>query len=114
MGMNGKCGEGVRVKCCNCGGNQSEAYWGCEVMRREVEVQQIRRKEKITYAEAVRIAGQEKQSKDAGYNKEQMAAEEKLDKKKTWIEKKKLVTFMAGVINATAEIKSKTERIQVI
>ena len=76
----GKCGEGVRVKCCNCGGNHSAAYWGCEVMRREVEVQQIRRKEKITYAEAVRIAGQEKQSKDAGYNKEQMAAEEKLDK----------------------------------
>lgn len=28
--------------------------------------------------------------------------------------KKKLVTFIAGVINATHEIKSKTERIQVI
>lgn len=42
-----------------------------------------------------------------------MAAKEKLDKKE-WAEKKKLVAFMAGVINATAGIKSKTERIQVI
>ena len=54
---------------CNGGGNHGAAYWGREVMRGEVEVevQQIRRKEgKITYAEAVRIAGQEKQSKDSG------------------------------------------------
>lgn len=29
-------------------------------------------------------------------------------------EKKKLVTFIAGVINVTADIKSKTDRIQII
>jgi len=26
-------------KCCNCGGSHSVAYGGCEVMRREIEVQ---------------------------------------------------------------------------
>lgn len=40
--------------------------------------------------------------------------EESQDKRKAWIEKRKMVTFLAGVINATFEIKSKTERIQVI
>jgi len=29
------------------------------------------------------------------------------EKRKSWMEKKKLVTFIAGVINATHEIKSK-------
>lgn len=29
-------------------------------------------------------------------------------------EQKRLVTFIAGVINATADVKSKTERIQII
>lgn len=53
------------------------------------------------------------QSEDAGHTKEQEAAKEKLDKKE-WAEKKKLSTFMSGVINATGGIKSKTERIQVI
>lgn len=23
----GKCGEGVKPKCCNCGGNHGVAYW---------------------------------------------------------------------------------------
>lgn len=110
----GKCGKGMRVKCCNCGGNHSAAYWGCEVMKREVEVQQVRRKERLSYADAAKIAGQVKQSKESGYNKEQLAAKEKLDKKREWAKKKKLVTFIAGAINATAGIKSKTERIQVI
>lgn len=111
----GKCGEGVRPKCCNCGGNHSVAYRGCEVLRREVEVQQIRVKEKISYAEAVKINRQEKQSKEYGFNKGQMTANmEQEGKTNKWEERKKLVTFIAGVINATDEVKSKTERIQII
>lgn len=104
----------MRIKCCNCGGNHSAAYWGCEEMKREVNPQQIRRKQKVSYTDAAKIAVQENQSEDAGHTKEQVAAKEKLDKEKESAEKKKLVTFMAGVINATAGIKSKTERIQVI
>ena len=30
------------------------------------------------------------------------------------VDLKKLVTFIAGVVNATMEVKSKTERIQII
>lgn len=112
----GKCGEGVKPKCCNCGGNHSVAFWGCEVMKQEVKVQQIKVKENISYADAVKRSEGEKQDKDVndvvddkrkngGANKEW---------RKIWEEKKKLVTFIAGVINATSEIKSKTERIQII
>lgn len=34
----GKCGEGKKPKCCNCGGTDSVAYCGCEVLKKEVEV----------------------------------------------------------------------------
>lgn len=110
----GKCGEGVNPKCSNCGGNHSVAYWGCEVLKKEVEVQQIRVKEKVSYAEAVKMAGENKKHKEEGGSKEQVVRRKEQDEKKNWVEKKKLVTFIAGVINATNEIKSKTERIQVI
>lgn len=40
--------------CCNCGGEHSAAYKGCEAHKRAVQVQSVRVKEKITYAEAVR------------------------------------------------------------
>lgn len=63
----GQCGEGTKPKCCNCGGNHSVAYWGCEA---EVKVQQIRVKEKVSYAEAVRLAGQENQNKEGRGNKQ--------------------------------------------
>ena len=53
----GKCGAGVGPKCCNCGGEHSAAFWGCEVMKREVAVQQIKVKEKVSYANAVKMAG---------------------------------------------------------
>lgn len=39
--------------------------------------------------------------------------EEQTGKRKMWMEKKKLVTFIAGVINKTSDIKSKTERIKI-
>lgn len=110
----GKCGVGTKPKCCNCGGEYSVAFLGCEVLKKEVKVQQIRLKEKVSYAEAVKLAGKDKPSKEGRGNMEQRKVNEQQDKKKAWEEKKKLVTFVAGVINATFEIKSKTERIQVI
>jgi len=48
----GQCNH-EQLKCCNCGGNHSVAYGGCEVMKKEREIQQIRTRNKITYAEAV-------------------------------------------------------------
>lgn len=111
----GKCGSGIKPKCCNCGGEHSVAYWGCEAMKREVAVQKVRTKEKVSYAEAAKMAGQEKLSDKQGGGKEQTAATIMQEvEKKLLIEKKKLVMFIAGVINATADVNSKTERIKII
>ncbi len=87
------------------GGNHSVAYWGCEVLKEEVEVQQIRLKEKVSYADAVKMAGKEKQNKGGRGNIDQGKVNDQQDKKNAWKEKKKLVTFIAGVINATFEIQ---------
>ncbi|XP_035277579.1 uncharacterized protein LOC118229593 [Anguilla anguilla] len=111
----GKCGSGIKPKCCNCGGEHSVVCWGCEAMKREVAVQKVRTKEKVSYAEAAKMTGQEKLNDKQGGGKEQTAASIIQEvEKKLLIEKKKLVTFIAGVINATADVNSKTERIQII
>ncbi|XP_067275529.1 uncharacterized protein [Pseudorasbora parva] len=108
----GKCGEEVRPKCCNCGGSHSVAFWGCEVMRKEVKIQQIKTKEKLSYVEAVKRTEQEKEQ-SRGHVREVRECQQ--EKKEQWEEeRKKIVIFIAGVINATAEIRSKTERIQII
>lgn len=109
----GNCGEEVRPKCCSCGGNHSVAFWGCEVMKKEVKVQQIRVKENISYSETVKRSKREKESQKREYmNKGTREVQQ--EQNEQWEEKKKVVTFIAGVINATAEIRSKTERIQII
>ena len=108
----GNCGANTRPKCCNCGGDHSVAFWGCEAMKKAASVQQIRVKENVSYAEAVKRVEKEKQSDRQEWRKEQVVALEV--EKKVREEKKKLVTFIAGVINATADVKSKTERIQII
>ncbi len=58
-------------------------------------------KDKVSYAVAAKRVGQKRSEKQQEWEN-------------TWAGKKKLVTFIAGVINATAEIKSKTERIQIL
>lgn len=102
-------------KCCNCGGNHSVAYGGCEVMKREVEIQQVRVQSKITYVEAVRRVNQRGGVDERSSARKQTTKEsEQTSEGKVMIDLKKLVTFIAGVINATMEVKSKTERIQII
>lgn len=111
----GKCGTGVKPKCCNCGGEHSVAYWGCEAMRREITVQRIKVSGKVSYAEAVKRAGQENVIGNQQNREKQMMTSIVRDTEKKMLEeKKRLVTFIAGVINATADVKSKTERIQII
>lgn len=48
----GKCKDGTELKCANCGGAHSVAYGGCEVRKKAVEVQQLKVKMNISYAEA--------------------------------------------------------------
>lgn len=118
----GECGEGVKPKCCNCGGGHSAAYWGCEVMRRETEIQSVKRKDRVPYAEAVKRVEQTKKDNEGNVRGEiptgnvwiQSQEHFREKEKKERGEKRDLVIFIAGVINATAEVKSKTERIQII
>lgn len=50
----GKYNEGTKIKCCNCGGEHSATYKGCEAHKRAAEVQRIRVEGKMTYAEAIK------------------------------------------------------------
>lgn len=117
----GKCGEGTNPKCCNCGGAHSAAYWGCAVMKRETEIHNVKLKDKVSYAEAVKRVDQTgnvgRHLRDLPVVRDREAgsvAVRPTMKEYGWREKMDLVTFVAGVINATAEVKSKTDRIQII
>lgn len=84
-------------------------------MKREVEIQQVRAQNKTTYAEAVKMVSQRggiDERSRAGKQPTQEA--DQASEGKAMVDLKKRVTFIAGVINATMEVKSKTERIQII
>lgn len=49
----GKCERGAKLECCNCGGERTSAYRGCEVSKRAAEVQRVKMSKGITSAEAV-------------------------------------------------------------
>lgn len=121
----GHCEEGVKPKCCNCGGDHKAAYGGCEVRKRAAEVQQIRIKQGISYAEALKEVGTGDQKK----GKDVRSARTVSDVPRTdlshkphcpitqdtlVIDKVKFVMFMADVVNCTAQTNSRTERIKII
>jgi len=109
----GECGTGVQPKCCNCGGNHNVAYGGCKVMRQENKVQKIRVERRITYAEAARLSRVHDnittEQAELGIGEQQQRKSDKM-----YVDKKDLVTFIAGVINSTAEVKSKNDKIQLV
>ena len=50
----GKCKEGTKLKCCNCGGEHTSAYRGCEISKKVAEVQRVKISQGISYAEALK------------------------------------------------------------
>lgn len=109
----GKCGAGVQPKCCNCGGAHNVAYGGCEIMKRENEIQKTKVERKITYAEAARMVnGQKRDVNSQGTIRNQ--GQEKRSNDRVYVDKRDLVTFIAGVINSTADVKSKNDKIQLV
>lgn len=82
----------------------------------------MKRKDRVPYAEAVKRVEQTKRVNEGnvrediatGIARTQKQEHFREKEKKEWEEKRDLVIFIAGVINATAEVKSKTERIQII
>lgn len=115
----GKCGVGVRPKCCSCGGEHSVAFWGCEVMKQQTVVQKTRVMQKVTYSMQKHVKKKERE-KERQTGNPKLGEKQVLEKvmemveRKMEEEKKKMVTFIAGVINATSDVKSKTARIQII
>ncbi|MGL5710893.1 MAG: hypothetical protein ACRCW9_08670, partial [Cetobacterium sp.] len=95
----GECGEDAKLKCCNCGGEHSAAYGGCEIRKRAMKVQNIKLTEGITYAKIIvkQINKKSEQIKDS-----------------VMVDKVKFVTFMAEVINCSAQTSSRTEIIKII
>lgn len=111
----GECGEGVPPKCCSCGGAHSLAFSRCKVMRQEVNVQKLRVEERMTYAEAVKISREREniRNEEVDMNmQEQQQQQNNTDA--MYVKRIELVTFIAGVINSTAEVKSKNEKIQLV
>ena len=84
-------------------------------MKREMEIQQVRTQNKVTYAEAVKMVGKRGEIDERNRaGKQPIIEADQTNESKVMVDLKKLVTFIAGVVNVTMDIKSKTERIQII
>lgn len=114
----GKCAEGTKLKCCNCGGEHSSAYRGCEVSKRAAEVQRVKATQGISYAEAAKKVSGDAQvtrqndtrNKDAG----KCVGCDKVKEETLIVNKNDFVFFMADIVNCSAQTKSRNERIKII
>ena len=113
-----ECTAGTQLKCCSCGGEHSVTFGGCAVMKQEVEVQKVKVLEGKSYAEAVKaVKGKgERQgaAEERGSREIRMVRPEPPDRERVWVDKKQLVIFIAAAINATAESKSRSHRLQFV
>lgn len=115
----GKCEQGAHLKCCNCGGEHSAGFGGCEVHRNAVKIQNVRMQEGISYAEAVKKVKQTEVGQGNGtsvlMNKNSRpSSQHKLNEDFLKIGKVEFMTFLAEVINCAAQTESRTERIKII
>lgn len=124
----GKCVDGAKIKCCNCGGEHSAAYKGCAAHKRAVQVQNVRVKERLTYADAIKKVDQSRPNlrqppvsqpvsqPDAPFCSQTVTPPLRCDitEDTLIIEKKTFVAFMIYVINCTAQANTRTEKIDII
>ncbi len=88
-------------------------YGGCEIMKRENKIQKTKVERKITYAEAARMVnGQNRDNNSQGTVR--LQEQQKRTNDKVYVDKRDLVTFIADVINSTADVKSKNDKIQLV
>ena len=119
--------QGVKVKCCNCGGEHSAAYKGCEAHKRAAEVQRVKVEEKVTYAEAIKQVKEKKEAvltSGAGpgipgqrqhwHSQEIRQNGKEVKSKYIAVDNVKFIAFIAEVSNCSAQTASKTERIKII
>ncbi|XP_035998476.1 uncharacterized protein LOC118564421 [Fundulus heteroclitus] len=112
-----ECKGDEQMKCCNCGGQHSVTYAGCEVRKKAVEVQKVKMGSNISYAEAVkRVQGQNSgvEARKVIHNIRSENSIREQVKTTTNITTEKLILFIAYVINCTDQVKHKTEKIKII
>lgn len=122
----GKCPEGIKAKCCNCGGEHSAAYKGCGAHKRAAEVQKVKVEEKLTYAEAIKKVSIKRNLEHQLPMRKVLEQRPNLNEYKgrsdcdtankinVGVDKVKFVTFLAEIINCSAQTQSRTERIKII
>lgn len=112
----GKCENGAKLKCCNCGGEHTSAYRGCEVSKRAEEVQRVKTSQGVTYAEAVRKVGMQPNGSivKMADRPERRACEgcRRVKEDTLIVEEKQFILFMVDVINCIAQTDKKTEKNQ--
>lgn len=118
-----ECSVGSKLKCCSCGGAHSVTFGGCATMKREVEVQKVKVLDKLSYAAAVKVVRQREGSEihegGAAGGSGRRAPMERLRVERTvqdkgWVDKRRLVIFIAAAINSTRPTSSRTTSIQLI
>ena len=135
----GKCQEGAKIKCANCGGDHTAAYGGCEVSREAVSVQKVKADHHVSYAEAVKkiravqnapvmtvqdnrhptvqtiplLRERDREARDGRKAKECKECKE-LTKDTLLIKKEDFLAFIIESINCSAQTSSKTEKIKII
>lgn len=68
---------------------------------------------RITYAEAVKVSGEKDNKRNEEVDVETLESRQS-SFEGVFVKKTDLVTFIAGVINSTAEVKSKKDKIQLV
>lgn len=115
----GKCGQGRTPKCCNCGGEHSAAYGGCEVRKDAIKVQNVRMEEGISYAEALKKVKQTPKVsivEEAPVRIQPQPSKMPTPRKKIELieDKVSFIAFVAEVVNCSAQTERRSERIKII
>ncbi|CAL9687399.1 unnamed protein product [Knipowitschia caucasica] len=91
------------VKCCNCGGNHMAAFRGCEHGVRAQRVEEIRLKENVTYAEAVKRVSQ---PCGAEQRRPPVAAHTQIPENSFIVDKTSFFAFLVEVLWAAKQVST--------
>lgn len=111
----GNAKKGTKIKCCNYGGEPRAAYKGCEIHKRAVNVQNVRVKEKLTYADTIRKVNTNANSSRKPAPVAQLPAQNvqkccNVTKDTLLVVKSNFFAFMVEIINCSGQTNSRTER----
>lgn len=116
-----ECKENSQVKCCNCGGQHTVTYGGCEVRKKAVEIEKVKKENNITYAEAVRKVQVQRGGGAADFSVNPRsgggAADSNVSPRsegRIVMDVEDLLVFMSYVINCAEQAKHKADKIKIV